>query len=167
MAYSIGPKFNNAFDANNIATIYLEGDKVIDERNRKNFDNMMAGFKGIGKGIGAARQYVEADKIKQANLEKLKQLQALRDAANDELVGLNAMRDEAKGTVFGIDNMLANMPKIEGGPYPFSNAEDLAAADRARIMPYKAPKEPGPLNYGEEDYTDRFNLGMFGRKAGL
>lgn len=163
MAYSIGPKFNNAIDANNIASIYLEGDKTIDERNRANFDNMMAGLKGIGKGIGAARQYVEADKIKQANLEKLKQLQALRDAANEELIGLNEMRDEAKGTVVGINKMIPE--PIVGGPYPFSNAEDLATADRSRVMPYKAPTPLGPLNYGEEDYNGRFNL--FGRKAGL
>ena len=122
MAYSIGPKFNNAYDASNIANIFLEGDKTINERNRKDFDNMMAGLKGLGKGIGDARQYVEADKIKQANLERLKQLQSLRDAANDELVGLNAMRDEAKGTVFGINNMI---PEPEVAPnYPFRNDLD-------------------------------------------
>lgn len=155
MAYSIGPKFNNAYDASNIANIFLEGDKVADERNRKNFDNMMTGLKGIGKGVGAARQYIEADKIKQANLEKLKQLQDLRDAANEELVDLNAMRDEAKGTVVGIDNML-----LDANGYPSGIISRGSAG-----YPDTFASDGEPQDYKALEEMEKFY--KYGRRAGL
>lgn len=159
----IGPRFVNGIDVGALRDAGVNWGKQIREDYDQSRKDMNAGLVALGKGIGKARQWEEAKKIKEQLMERLKNLQALRDEAKNELVGLNEMRDEAKGTVYGINKMIPD--PIVGGQYPFSNAEDLAAADRSRVMPYKAPTPLGPLNYGEEDYNGRFNL--FGRKAGL
>jgi hypothetical protein len=156
MAYTIGPKFNNAIDGNNLATIYLEGDKTIDERNRNDWEQSLAGIKALGSGVGKARQWVEAEKIKDQLMEKLQNLQKLRDEANNELVGLNAMRDEAKGVVASIEENV-----------PYEDESKLYIDPRSLVMPYNTPKKLGSLNYGQEDYSGKFKGPTFGRKAGL
>lgn len=79
MAYTIGPKFNNAVDVNNLASIYLEGDKTIDERNRKDWEQSLAGIKALGSGIDTAVQHYKYDKyMKMVQDER----QALLDALN-------------------------------------------------------------------------------------
>lgn len=166
MAYSIGPKFNNAIDVNGMVTTAMKDRELDEEKNKLNFDRMMTGLASLGKGIGKARQWSAANKYKNDLLNKLEALKAAKAEKASELNALNAQRDIDKGEAVALQKELSEMPEpIVGGPYPFSNAEDLAAADRSRVMPYKAPTQLGPLNYGEEDYNSRFNL--FGRKAGL
>lgn len=149
MAFSIGPKFNNAVDANNLARIYLEGDKTIDERNRNDWDQALTGIKALGSGVGKARQWVAAEDLKKQLMDKLASLQSARDAANEELIGLNQMRDEAKGTVVGINDMLLN---AEVAPnYPFRNDLDN---DPATYYPF--------ANFPKKSY-----LSVMGKKAGL
>lgn len=147
MALSIGPKFNNSVDASGLANIYFEGDKKIDERNRKDWDQYLAGMKALGGGIGKARQWVAAEDLKKQLQDKLTSLQDARAAANDELVGLNKMRDEAKGKVLGIDDQLY--------------LQDLGIADYMsddELEPYKSVLDPQSFDLLKKTY---------GRKAGL
>lgn len=164
MAYSIGPKYT-PIDVQPIIDNYKAGVEHMDKQNAESFDRMMTGLKGIGTGVGKARQWMEAERIKKEMEERLKQLQDARAAANDELIGLNQMRDDAKSTVVGINNMLNGIDDSLGlnvGGYPYQNF----LTDESQIMPYEAPKPNGSLNFGMEDYGGRFNP-VLGRRSGL
>lgn len=88
MAYSIGPKFN-PIDVQPIMDNYKAGVERMDKQNAESFDRMMTGLKGIGTGVGKARQWMEAERIKKEMEERLKQLMDARFAASNELTGLD------------------------------------------------------------------------------
>jgi hypothetical protein len=106
MAYSIGPKFTNAIDGNNLATIYLEGDKTIDERNRKDWDQSLAGIKALGSGVGKVRQWMAAEELKKQLKDKIASLQSARDAANEELLGLKNDQTTASNRQYGLEQQI-------------------------------------------------------------
>lgn len=108
MAYSIGPRFNNTIDAGTIANRYTDEVKAAREEAGNNFDRLMTGIKGIGTGVGKARQWMEAERIKKELMDRLKQMQDARFAASNELAGLdqNPYQNDAQQIMMGFNPSL-------------------------------------------------------------
>jgi len=167
MAYSIGPRFNNAIDVNSMVSTAMKDRELDEERNKLNFDRMMTGLASLGKGIGKARQWSAAEKYKKDLMNRLEALKAAKAEKASELNALNAQRDIDKGEAVALKKELSEMPEpIVGGPYPFSNQPEMDEIQKQQDLMQRLREFEGQPDVNLMDGVD-YNWSKYGRRSGL